>query len=149
MKKINIVFIAIIALFITSCDENDANLVPRNYFVGTWEASQIGSLNAIGKVIYTDYENAGDCTIDNIIFNDNFTYTANDYEFEDGACTTSSINGTYTLNGNNLVLKHIDEFEEVEVIETRRITNFTFNELELNYTDSETNQIVFLKLIKK
>ncbi len=148
MKKINILFLALTSLFLTSCDEDsETNLIPKNYLAGKWVATEVGTLNAVGALVYTDYVNNAECDNDNIVLNENFTYTANDFEFEDAECVNYNISGTYTLSGSNLVLKYIDEFDE-EVVETRRITNLTYTEMEINSTDSETNQVVFLKLTK-
>ena len=148
MKKINIVFLAILTLFLSSCEEDsETNLVPKNYLAGKWVPTKVGSLNAIGGIVYVDYVNNAECSDDNLLLNENFTYTANDYEFEDSECVNYNISGSYTLNGSNLVLKYIDDIDG-EIVETRRITNLTYTEMDINYTDSETNQIVFLKLVK-
>lgn len=148
MKKFNIIFLAVFTLFLSSCEEDsETNLVPKNYLAGKWVPTKMGTLNAIGKIIYVDYVNNAECDNDNLLLNENFTYTANDYEFEGSECVNYNINGSYTLNGSNLVLKYLNDFDE-EVVETRRITNLTYTEMEINYTDSETNQIVFLKLTK-
>lgn len=150
MKKINIlVLLAISSLFLNSCEEDEeTNFVQPNYLAGKWITTQIGSLNSQGVLNYVDYDNNVNCDADNLIFNEDNSFEVNDFEYLDNVCEDFSINGTYSLTSNKISLIYLNA-EGLEVEESRNILSLTYTEIEITYTDSETNEIVFLKLQKE
>jgi hypothetical protein len=150
MKKLNIiVLLAISSLFFVSCEEDDeTNFTQPNYLAGKWVPVKIGGLNSQGVLNYQDYQNSADCDLDNLVFNQDSSFEYHDFEFIDNACDDNNIDGTYALDNNRINLVYTDS-DGLEVTETRNILSLTFTEMEITYTDSETNQIVFLKLQKQ
>lgn len=146
MKKIKIVvLLAISSLFLNSCEkEEETNFVQKNYLVGKWVATEIGSLDSQGVLTYEAYENNANCDSDNLILNEDKSFQVNDFEYLNDVCDNFNIDGTYTLEGNRISLNYTDS-EGIAVDETRNISILTFTEMEVSYTDNETNEIVFLK----
>lgn len=146
MKKINIVvLLAIASLFLNSCEkEEETNFVQKNYLVGKWVATEIGSLNSDGDLNYEAYENSTDCEADNLIINENKSFQINDYEYLNAICDNFNTEGTYTVENNRITLNYTDS-EGIIIEETRNVSSLTFTEMQLSYTDNQTNEIVFLK----
>lgn len=146
MKKINIiVLLAICSLSLNSCEKDtETSFVQKNYLVGKWFATEIGSLNYQGVLSYEPYENNPNCDSDNLILNEDKSFQVNDFEYLNDVCDTFNIDGTYTVEGNRITLNYTDS-EGIAVDETRNISSLTFTEMEVSYTDNETNEIVFLK----
>lgn len=150
MKKGTLLLLLASALFLNSCDDEDTkDFEQKNYLAGQWVPVKIGSLNAQNIVHYTDYQNDTACDVDNIFFNEDLTYVQNDYSDNAGTCENSSETGTYTLQGNTVVLTHIDETQDPSAVERAlTVTNLNYNTMEVTYTDSVTHNLVFITLNK-
>jgi|GEM_PF-2813546 len=158
MKKIHFLYTLLAGLlFLTSCEEDKETLLtPQNYLVGTWEIKQEGSLqnvNGQNVIQYSEYQNDSECedSKDNIIFNEDFSYTQNDYTYDvdAAACQNDPETGTYSREGNAVILQQVDPITSEVSERVVKVTSLNYTTLEINYTDSDTNQLVFLKLEKK
>lgn len=148
-KTTKLVLLAFSSLLLNSCDkEEETTFVQPNYLVGKWVPIKIGSLNSQGVLNYMDYENNANCDSDNIIFNEDKSFKYDDFEFLNDACVDFSINGTYSLTSNKIALNYLNT-EGVAVEESRNILSLTPTQIEITYTDIETNGIVFLKMQKE
>ena len=131
MKKINIVvLLAIASLFLNSCEkEEETNFVQKNYLVGKWVVTEIGSLNSDGDLNYEAYENSTDCEADNLIINENKSFQINDYEYLNAICDNFNTDGTYTVENNRITLNYTDS-EGIIIEETRNVSSLTFTEMQ-------------------
>lgn len=148
MKKGTLLLLLASALFLNSCDDEDTkDFEQKNNLAGKWVPVKIGSLNAQNIVHYTDYQNDEACDVDNIFFNEDLTYVQNDYSDNAGVCENSSETGTYAVQGNTVVLTHIDETQDPSAVERAlTVTNLNYNTMEVAYTDSVTHNLVFITL---
>jgi hypothetical protein len=140
-------------LSLSSCEENDdfdANYVIPNYFTGTWELTQTGSLNADNNVLYyDDVIKAENCEFDNVVLGADMSFTENDYTFAT-ACELESFAGKYAVSDGNIVLTYNDEDPTDEIdaeTATFDVIALTNTNMELSYTD-ESGELVFLKFTK-
>lgn len=131
----------------TSCEENDdfdPTYVMPNYFVGSWEHTQTGSLNSANILYYDDVVKEENCEFDNVVFNPNMTFSERDYSF-DGTCNYTDANGIYQIVNGNIVLTLNGTEGETMTFDVIALTNTT---LEVSYTDEDTDELVFLKFTK-
>ena len=149
MRKINIiVLLAITSLFLNSCEENDdTNYVQQNYLSGKWIAKEFGGLNAQGIVSFQNYVVNENCFFDDLTFNEDGSFLTNDFEYIGIVCNNTTNTGAYSVESNVVTLNYTN-IEGIEVHQTRSITSLTYTEMVITYTDSETNEIVFIKFEK-
>lgn len=144
MKKINLLLIAISSVLLFSCEEDDGtSFVREDYLLGKWNVSQVGELSPQNIVNYTDYEN---CEIDNLIFAEGDSYTENIYNLENGECINKVVSGSYDRNGSNVTISYIKDNKTLNHV--KKVLSLTYEEMEITYTDTITNKIVFKKLNK-
>lgn len=152
MKKGIFLFALTTSLFLASCnnDDNDKNFVQANGLIGKWVPVKIGELDNQNMLHYTTYVNDAACDTDNMIFNEDLSYTANDYSDNAGTCETQTENGTYTLQGTALQLSHMDETQTpaVAVKQDYTVTKLSYDSMEVSYTDPSTHKITFVTLNK-
>lgn len=148
MKKVSLIFMSIFALFISCDEDDDTTFVQENYLLGKWYVNQIGTINANNTIVYEDYINATDCEHDNLVLNENKTFEENDFEFINSSCQNFQTTGSYEVENNKIVLTYVDS-EGVSMEHVLSIVTLTYEEINLSYTDTETNEIVFLKLRKE
>lgn len=138
---------------LVSCEENedfDPNYIIPNYFVGTWEHTQTGSLNSANVLYYDDVEKNENCEYDSLSLGADMRFTERDYSF-DGSCTYVDLNGSYQIVDGNLVLTYDDLTPEDEFgpdVATLDVLALTNTNLEVSYTDEDTEELVFLKFTK-
>lgn len=145
-----IILIAFVFFTLISCDENEdreANYVIPDYVSGTWEFSQIGSLNSTNTIIYQDYLNEAICDSDNIVINADKTFDFNDFIITNGVCSEASYSGTYTLKNSTITTKYINSLnEELTIVYT--IVSLNQTEMVLS-TSTADSGITFYKLERK
>lgn len=148
MKKITLLCFLSVFSLLTSCEEDDGiTFVKENYVLGKWTIDQIGNINSANFINYQEYVNTTECESDNLVLTENNTYEENYYEFVNNACQNDQNTGTFELTNNNIVLTYLNELNETENL-TLTIISLTYTDLEISYTDKDTEQLVFLKLKK-
>jgi hypothetical protein len=148
MKKITLFcFLSAFSLFI-SCEEDDeVTFENKNYILGKWTLDQIGNINNANFINYQDYVSAADCESNNLVLAENNTYEQNYYDFVDNLCQNDQTSGNFELVNNNIILTYVDDFNETKQL-TLTIISLTYTDLEISFTDEETEQLVFHKLKK-
>ena len=147
MKKVFLTILPIF-LFLFSCEEDDElSFVQENYIIGKWFVTEIGTINSNNTIVYEDYINDSECEADNLVLNQEGTYEENDFEFTSSSCQNDQITGTYILDNNKIVQTYIDS-EGITKQRVLSIISLTYEEINVSYTNSETNTLVFLKLRK-
>ena len=142
----------ILALVSFSCEKEEEKLItePTNYLTGTWEIAQKGEVvpfNNTTIVRYSDYVNEGDCGKDDYTFKDDLTFEINDFGLVNTACGNTKFTGNYTREGRTVHLPYKIGNENKN--RSINITVLTYDKMEFNYLDTNTSQLVFLKLVKK
>jgi hypothetical protein len=147
MKKVFLTILPIF-LFLFSCEGDDElSFVQENYIIGKWFVNEIGTINANNTIVYEDYINDSDCEADHLVLNQEGTYEENDFEFISSSCQNDQITGTYVLDNNKIVKTYVDS-EGITKQRVLSIISLTYEEINVSYTNSETNTLVFLKLRK-
>jgi hypothetical protein len=147
MKKISLLVLAVFALCISCDEDDDLTFVRENFILGKWNLAQTGSVNSQNKVVYVDYINDTECEDDNLVFNENNTFEENDFELINAACQNLQTTGTFDVQDSKIVLSFT--VDGVATEQTLIIVSLTFIDITVTYTDTETNQIVFLKFLKQ
>ena len=147
MKKVFLIFLPIF-FFLLSCEEDeDLTFVQENYILGKWFVTEIGTINANNTIVYEDYINDSECEADNLVLNQDGTYEENDFEFISASCQNEQITGNYILDNNKIVQTYIDN-EGLTKQRVLSIITLTYEAINVSFTNSETNTLVFLKLRK-
>lgn len=147
MKKVFLIFLSVLPLFISCDDDEDLTFVQENYVLGKWFVNQIGFINENNTIVYEDYINETDCEDDNLTLNQDGTYEENDFEFINSVCQNAQVSGSYTLENNKIILNYINNEGQAKQ-KVLTIITLTYDEINLSFTDIETNELVFLKLKK-
>jgi hypothetical protein len=149
MKKIFIILLTITTFL--SCESDDGiTYVTPDYLSGKWVLDQIGSINAQNVLVYQNYINDEGCEKNNLILNSDGSYEMNDFQLVGLTCENSQQLGSYELNNNILSLSYIDEEEENQnTTDSFTIISLTITEVQISYTENDTEQLVFLKLKKE
>lgn len=146
MRKL-IALLFLIPLAFVACGEDEKTFTEKNYLVGKWEVIETGSNGTGGIILYQDYENDVNCK-DSYTFNSDLTFTNSDYT-TNGACTATTITGTYDRVSTNLNLNYtiqVDGNPEPATI-SLTVVSLTFTEAVVAY-QNDLNQLVYLKLQK-
>lgn len=147
MKNVFLIFLPIF-FFLLSCeDEEELTFVQENYILGKWFVTEIGTINSNNTIVYEDYINDSECEADNLVLNQEGTYEENDFEFISSSCQNDQITGTYILDNNKIVQTYVDS-EGLTKQRVLSIITLTYEEINVSYTNTETNTMVFLKLRK-
>ena len=147
MKKINLLLIAISSVLLFSCEEDDGtSFVREDYLLGKWNVTQVGELSPQNIVNYTDYQSCNANDPDNLIFDESNSYTESNFKLIDSECKNEVISGTYNRNSNNFTVTYIKDENTLQHI--KKILSLTYEEMEITYTDTITDKIIFKKLTK-
>lgn len=154
MKKINLVLLTLLVSFsFLSCDKEEGiNYIQKNYLTGKWIISQRGVVNNTGRLVYFPYVNDADCNSDNYTFNEDLSYSFNNFTTASGMCENLPTVGVYSAESNTVTLIYPEENSVGEIEMKERILNIkqlTNNSMEFTFTNTTINRIVFLKLIKE
>lgn len=98
MKKLALIFVAIVSTSVTSCSKDDD--VTNAELQGKWEYSKEGTITN-GMEALTDYNHEVGCTKDFIIIDAN-NYIDHSFETED--CAETTYTAPYTRNGNTITV---------------------------------------------
>ena len=147
MKKVFLIFLPIFFFSLSCEDDDELTFVQENYILGKWFVTEIGTINSNNTIVYEDYINDSECEADNLVLNQEGTYEENDFEFTSSSCQNDQITGTYILDNNKIVQTYIDN-EGLTKQRVLSIITLTYEEINLSYTNTETNTLVFLKLRK-
>ncbi|RZK11486.1 MAG: hypothetical protein EOO46_06560 [Flavobacterium sp.] len=148
MKKINLIVIAALSVFLYSCEEDDkASFKRENFLVGKWNVTQVGELNSQNKVNYNDYVSC-DATIgESFTFTEEQTYTESMYNATEDGCTNKIVTGDFKFENSNILMNYVGNDQKVAE-HGKRVIALTYEQMEIVYTDSIANKIIFKKLIK-
>jgi hypothetical protein len=147
MKKINfLVLLSFVALFSSCDDKAQMNYVYQNNLAGTWKVTEQGSMNSQGGLDYEVYHNdACGTDVDNMVFNEDLTFSQNDFSSATGTCQETSATGTYVQENHSLTLTQVDQYGTVHTT-LITITKLDKTHLEFNY--NQAGQLIFYKLEK-
>jgi hypothetical protein len=150
MKNFKILLFTILTgfLFMACEGEDDSIQSPTNYLLGTWEAREIGGLNANNVLVYEPIETIEPCGFDTFTFltNDRLVFT--EYSTVDGMnCNTFTNNGGYQLDVLDLDLFFTPEGETTTFAIFSRIETLNLTTMVITFSD-EDGEIYFLKLFK-
>jgi uncharacterized lipoprotein YehR (DUF1307 family) len=143
MKKFNIILLLSLIWMVSSCDDKaEMNYVQKNYLVGQWKLTKIGTSNAANGIDYAPNQEAAVCgtSADNIFFNGDLSYVLTAYDGSSGTCNNIAVPGTYTLNGHTLTLTNVDSGNIIHTA-TYTVTKLYYTTLEVNYTDDNGNLV--------
>jgi hypothetical protein len=154
MKKFNLVLLTLLVSFsFLSCDnEDETGYVQKDFLTGKWIITKRGVVNNSGKLVYFPYVNDADCDLDNYTFNEDLSYSFNNFSTASGTCENVATIGEYSAESNTVTLIYPEENSAGEIEMKERILNIkqlTDNSLEFTFTNTTINRIVFLKLIKE
>ena len=142
-------FCTLLVLVLISCQGDEAvkPFAPDDFLFNTWQITAVGSLNSSNKLKYTNFVANEKCAFDNIKFNKDQTFVATDLEFVNAICNSTQTQGTFELKDGNITTTQTNEAGVQKVVAYDVLTS-TDIFLELVYSDSETQKLVFLKLSK-
>ncbi|ESU23948.1 hypothetical protein FEDK69T_10050 [Flavobacterium enshiense DK69] len=152
MKNIFKIPLVLTLLILTvSCEEDDdTNFVQQNYLAGKWIPVEKGTLNEENILDYLPYENDAQCDLDNVVFNEDFTFSNTDFQYNGTTCESNVSKGDYRKEGRTLILTTKEEIDGVptEVETIQNLVSLTYDTMEISYTDENTNAVTFIKLVK-
>lgn len=150
-NKFLIILFSFISLVNISCDNNDDTKginSNANPFIGKWTVKQTGEIQNINNtniVVYTDYENTSSCENDYYMFNEDYTYSANEVDPSD--CHINIVeNGTYEIGSDTIILTFQEEIggEIITYTSSATIISLTYDTLELSFRNI-SDGVSFLK----
>lgn len=97
MKKLALLFVAILTAGVSSCSKDDDAASAE--LTGKWEYSKEGSI-ANGQEVLTDYEHEANCAKDYVQINATQFVIHN---FDGTACIESTSSNSYTRSGNTII----------------------------------------------
>ena len=148
MKKLNLIMIAVLSVFLYSCEEDDTATFNRESFLtGKWNVTQVGELNSQNKVNYNDYISCDATNGESLVFTKELTYTESMYNVTEDGCVNKTVTGDFKFENSNILMNYIRSDQKVAE-HGKRVIALTYEEMEIVYTDSITDKIVFKKLIK-
>ncbi len=147
MRKILFVFLTFAVLL--SCESDDGiTYTQPDYLSGKWIVKEIGAINQQNVVVYNEFVNDPFCEEkDNLILSNDFTFQQNSFESENSVCQNSQTNGTYVLENNTLILSRSVNGQTITLPLT--IISLTYEIVTVSFTDTETGELIFMKLEKE
>lgn len=141
-------FTLVVTLFFVACNGEDDSIKPaENYLLGTWELTEVGSLNSSNIQVYNQLVPDGNCGFDSYTFGENNLLTVSLYTSETADnCNTYIDSGSYTMDVNNVDMTFTLEGETMPTVIYATIETLNLTELVLTY--SENGEITFLKFTK-
>ena len=132
MKKLALLFVAVLAVGATSCSKDDD--AAQAAFEGKWEYSKEGEIIQ-GQEVLTDYNHQAGCDKD---FSMITATTIIDHEFAD-ACDESLYPLAYTRTGNTVTITDGSEVFTATILQldntTLKIKGADFTENGITYSD--------------
>lgn len=147
MKKLSILFLSVITLGLSVVSCNDDDDSPS--IEGKWEISQIGGGVVGGEEEVFNPNEGSTCSAPTIEFlKDNKLITASSQSNE-GVCESYSQNGSWSKDGNNVILNFTNE--DVENQQKYEIKELTKDKLRLYLSMASEGQTLyqFIDLIRK
>ena len=133
MKKLALLFVAVLAVGVTSCSKDDD--AAQASLVGTWEYSKEGAIIQ-GQEILTPYEHATGCSKDFTVIT---ATTIVDTDFYGSDCFESTSTATYTRNGNTLTITDGSEVSTGTILQldntTLKVKGPEYTEGSVTYSD--------------
>jgi hypothetical protein len=147
MRKILFVFLTFVGLL--SCESDDGiTYTQPDYLSGKWILKEIGAINQQNVLVYNEYVNDPFCEEkDNLILSNDFTFQQNSFESENTVCQNNQTNGTYVLENNTLILSSSVNGQTITLPLT--IISLTYEIVTISFTDTETGELIFMKLEKE
>lgn len=147
MRKILFVFLTFVGLL--SCESDDGiTYTQPDYLSGKWILKEIGAINQQNVLVYNEYVNDLFCEEkDNLILSNDFTFQQNSFESENTVCQNNQTNGTYVLENNTLILSSSVNGQTITLPLT--IISLTYEIVTISFTDTETGELIFMKLEKE
>lgn len=146
MNKINLLFLLVIACIAISCNQNDdVKYVKQDYLKGVWKVSETGVTNNQGIVKYVGVT---ECDSTSYTFGEDKSFEEKNFNSDNGVCTGSQITGTYVLEDSKTLISYKNAAGKT-LKHTKKLLSLNYEEMELVYTDSITQQFVYKKLLKK
>ncbi len=133
MKKLALLFVAVLAVGVTSCSKDDDAAAAS--LVGTWEYSKEGGIIQ-GQEVLTPYQHAAGCTKDFTVIT---ATTIVDTDFYGTDCFESTSTIPYTRNGNTITITEDGEVYTATIIQldntTLKIKGQEMTEGGITYSD--------------
>lgn len=148
MKKINLVVaLSILVAGVSACEgDDDVTFVQQDYLAGKWNVTEVGSLNSQNNIEYQNYDN---CDQDHYTFTEENLYQESLFTLEEnGTCTNNTVEASFQRQGSNIVISHPND-DGVMVNHIKKVISLDYTEMEITYTDSLTDQLVFKKLVRE
>lgn len=147
--KISFAF-ALLALTASCNDDDDTNFVQENYLAGKWVPVEMGTLNDENILDYLPYENDSQCDLDNLLLNEDYSFSFTDFQYNGTTCESVLSEGTYRKEGRTLILTTTEEIDGVptEVESSQNLISLTYDTMEVSYTDEDTHELTFIKFTK-
>ncbi len=144
MKKLYSILCLAFLWAASSCDDKaEMNYVKKNDLVGKWDIIETGVMNSQGGLDYYPYQNSSCGTdVDNFEFNEDLTFSQNDYSDSTGSCQKGSLPGTYIQENHSLTLTQVIE----GVTKVTNVTITTLDATHLQGTFDQGGQLFFIKL---
>ena len=98
MKKLALLFVAVLAVGVTSCSKDDD--AGQAALEGKWEITKEGGIIQ-GQEVLTNYQHAAGCNKDFTMIS---ATTLIDHEFEGTDCFESTYTSAYTRSGNTITI---------------------------------------------
>ena len=133
MKKLALLFVAVLAVGVTSCSKDDD--AEQASLVGTWEYSKDGTIIQ-GQEILNNYNHAAGCAKDYSVIT---ATTIIDHDFYGSDCTEGSYTTAYTRNGNTISITEDGVVYAATILQldntTLKIKGPEYTEDEVTYSD--------------
>ena len=133
MKKLALLFVAVLAVGVTSCSKDDDAAAAS--LVRTWEYSKEGGIIQ-GQEVLTPYQHAAGCTKDFTVIT---ATTIVDTDFYGTDCFESTSTIPYTRNGNTITITEDGEVYTATIIQldntTLKIKGQEMTEGGITYSD--------------
>ena len=133
MKKLALLFVAVLAVGVTSCSKDDD--AAQASLVGTWEYSKDGAIIQ-GQEVLTPYQHAAGCSKDFTVIT---ATTIVDTDFYGSDCFETTSTVAYTRNGNTLTITDGGEVFTGTILQldntTLKIKGPEYTEGSITYSD--------------
>jgi hypothetical protein len=146
MKKINLLLFLAFSVLLLSCNQDDeAQFVKQDFLKGVWKVFETGTKNTQGIIKYVGVT---ECDSTSYTFGGDKSFEEKNFTLNNQICTATNITGTFVLEDNKTLISYKNATGK-ELFHTKRILSLGFNEMEIVYTDSISQELIYKRLLKK